>query len=68
MSFDCVFGAPYSAARAAARLDDTKPAMLREAASIIAPPGRQGRRERLRYSNFARQDADLHDNDPGLRA
>lgn len=51
---------PYSAAKAAARLDDTKLAMLREAAGMMAR--REGKDdERLRYSNFARQDADFHD-------
>ncbi|WP_108517163.1 GntR family transcriptional regulator [Bradyrhizobium algeriense] len=50
---------PYSAAKAAARMDDTKLAMLREAAGMMAR--REGKDERLRYSNFARQDADFHD-------
>src|SRR5918995_7124127 len=50
---------PYSAAKAAARLDDTKLAMLREAAGLMAH--RDDKDERLRYSNFARQDADFHD-------
>ena len=50
---------PYGAAKAAARLDDTKLAMLREAAGMMAR--REGKDERLRYSNFARQDADFHD-------
>ena len=50
---------PYCAAKAAVRLDDTKLAMLREAAGMMAR--REGKDERLRYSNFARQDADFHD-------
>ena len=50
---------PYSASKAATRLDDTKLAMLREAAGMMAR--REGKDERLRYSNFARQDADFHD-------
>jgi len=50
---------PYSAAKAATRLDDSKLAMLREAAGMMAR--REGKDERLRYSNFARQDADFHD-------
>ena len=50
---------PYGAAKAAVRLDDTKLAMLREAAGMMAR--REGKDERLRYSNFARQDAAFHD-------
>jgi DNA-binding GntR family transcriptional regulator len=50
---------PYCAAKAATRLDDTKLAMLREAAGMMA--SREDKDERLRYSNFARQDADFHD-------
>jgi DNA-binding GntR family transcriptional regulator len=50
---------PYGAAKAAARMDDTKLAMLREAAGMMARRG--GKDERLRYSNFARQDAIFHD-------
>ncbi|TRC97951.1 GntR family transcriptional regulator [Mesorhizobium sp. WSM4303] len=50
---------PAAAAKAVASLDDTRLAVLREAAGVMTR--REGRDERLRYSNFARQDAIFHD-------
>ncbi len=50
---------PYSAAKAATRMSADKLAMLREAAGVMAR--RDARDDRLRYSNFARQDAVFHD-------
>jgi DNA-binding GntR family transcriptional regulator len=50
---------PAGAAKATAALDETGLAMLQEAAGVMTR--RDGRDERLRYSNFARQDAIFHD-------
>jgi len=50
---------PHGAAKAAARMDAEKLAVLQEAAGVMAR--RDGKDERLRYSNFARQDAIFHD-------
>ncbi|MGX5839285.1 GntR family transcriptional regulator [Mesorhizobium sp. ArgA1] len=50
---------PAAAAKAAAGLDETRLAVLRDAAGVMTR--REGRDERLRYSNFARQDAIFHD-------
>ncbi|MDT3376894.1 GntR family transcriptional regulator [Labrys neptuniae] len=50
---------PPGAARAAASMDAGKLKILQEAAGVMAR--REGKDERLRYSNFARQDAVFHD-------
>ena len=50
---------PAAAAKAAAALDEERLAALHEAAGVMAR--RVGKDERLRYSNFARQDAIFHD-------
>ncbi|MBZ9769076.1 GntR family transcriptional regulator [Mesorhizobium sp. CA6] len=50
---------PAAAAKAAAGLDAARLAALQEAAGVMTR--RDGRDERLRYSNFARQDAIFHD-------
>ena len=50
---------PAAAAKATATLDAERLAMLQEAAGVMAR--RVGKDERLRYSNFARQDAIFHD-------
>ncbi|MBZ9735981.1 GntR family transcriptional regulator [Mesorhizobium sp. CA18] len=50
---------PAAAAKAAAGLDAARLAALQEAAGVMTR--REGRDERLRYSNFARQDAIFHD-------
>ncbi|TIT81020.1 MAG: GntR family transcriptional regulator, partial [Mesorhizobium sp.] len=50
---------PAAAAKATARLDDERLTVLQEAAGVMAR--REGKDERLRYSNFARQDAIFHD-------
>ncbi|RWK10606.1 GntR family transcriptional regulator [Mesorhizobium sp.] len=50
---------PAAAAKATAALDEPHLAILREAAGVMAR--RVGKDERLRYSNFARQDAIFHD-------
>ncbi|RWD68073.1 MAG: GntR family transcriptional regulator [Mesorhizobium sp.] len=50
---------PAAAAKATATLDEERLAILREAAGVMARG--VGRDERLRYSNFARQDAIFHD-------
>ncbi|PAP98309.1 GntR family transcriptional regulator [Mesorhizobium mediterraneum] len=50
---------PHGAAKAAALMDETKLAVLQESAGGMAR--RDGKDERLRYSNFARQDAIFHD-------
>ncbi|RWK07436.1 GntR family transcriptional regulator [Mesorhizobium sp.] len=50
---------PAAAAKATAALDEARLAILREAAGVMAR--RVGKDERLRYSNFARQDAIFHD-------
>ncbi|TIX02501.1 MAG: GntR family transcriptional regulator [Mesorhizobium sp.] len=50
---------PAAAAKATAVLDEAGLAVLQEAAGVMAR--REGRDERLRYSNFARQDAIFHD-------
>ncbi|MBZ9814387.1 GntR family transcriptional regulator [Mesorhizobium sp. CA7] len=50
---------PAAAAKAAAGLDAARLAALQEAAGIMTRG--EGRDERLRYSNFARQDAIFHD-------
>jgi DNA-binding GntR family transcriptional regulator len=50
---------PAAAAKAAAVLDGDKLAMLQAAAGVMAR--REGKDERVRYSNFARQDAIFHD-------
>jgi len=50
---------PACAAKAAAALDETRLRTLQEAAGVMAQ--REGKDERLRYSNFARQDAIFHD-------
>lgn len=50
---------PPGAARAAAAMDAGKLKILQEAAGVMVR--REGKDERLRYSNFARQDAVFHD-------
>ncbi|RWA63091.1 GntR family transcriptional regulator [Mesorhizobium sp.] len=50
---------PAAAAKATAKLDDERLTVLQEAAGVMAR--REGKDERLRYSNFARQDAIFHD-------
>jgi DNA-binding GntR family transcriptional regulator len=50
---------PAAAAKATATMDDKRLTVLREAAGVMAR--RVGKDERLRYSNFARQDAIFHD-------
>ncbi|MER8459766.1 GntR family transcriptional regulator [Mesorhizobium sp. M1300] len=50
---------PHGAAKAAALMDEVKLAQLQESAGVMAR--REGKDERLRYSNFARQDAIFHD-------
>ncbi|MDW6024142.1 GntR family transcriptional regulator [Mesorhizobium sp. BAC0120] len=50
---------PYAAARAAVSLDEARLLVLQEAAGVMAR--REGKDERLRYSNFARQDGIFHD-------
>jgi len=50
---------PAAAAKAAAAMDEERLAALHEAAGVMAR--RVGKDERLRYSNFARQDAIFHD-------
>ncbi|MBZ9883422.1 GntR family transcriptional regulator [Mesorhizobium sp. CA10] len=50
---------PAAAAKAAVSLDAARLAALQEAAGVMTR--RDGRDERLRYSNFARQDAIFHD-------
>lgn len=51
---------PAAAAKAAAAMDAQKLAVLRDGAGVM--DGAPGDDERLRYSAFARQDADFHDN------
>ncbi|HWK68886.1 MAG TPA: GntR family transcriptional regulator [Rhizobiaceae bacterium] len=50
---------PAAAAKATKTLDDTRLSALQEAAGVMAR--REGKDDRLRYSNFARQDAIFHD-------
>ncbi|BAB52115.1 MULTISPECIES: GntR family transcriptional regulator [Mesorhizobium] len=50
---------PHAAAKAAAAMDEAKLNILLEAAGVMSR--REGKDERLRYSNFARQDAIFHD-------
>ena len=50
---------PHGAAKAAALMDEGKLKTLQETAGVMAR--REGKDERLRYSNFARQDALFHD-------
>jgi DNA-binding GntR family transcriptional regulator len=50
---------PHAAAKAAAAMDEAKLDTLLEAAGVMSR--REGKDERLRYSNFARQDAIFHD-------
>ncbi|MER9679099.1 GntR family transcriptional regulator [Mesorhizobium sp. M0184] len=50
---------PHSAAKAAVLMDEAKLAQLQKSAGVMAR--REGKDERLRYSNFARQDAIFHD-------
>ncbi|MER8703696.1 GntR family transcriptional regulator [Mesorhizobium sp. M0207] len=50
---------PHGAAKAAALMDEVKLAQLQTSAGVMAR--REGKDERLRYSNFARQDAIFHD-------
>jgi DNA-binding GntR family transcriptional regulator len=50
---------PNAAAKAAAALDEQQLAILRETAGVMAKG--EGADRRLRYSNFARQDAVFHD-------
>jgi len=50
---------PAAASKAAAALNEERLAVLQEAAGVMAR--RVGKDERLRYSNFARQDAIFHD-------
>jgi DNA-binding GntR family transcriptional regulator len=50
---------PAAAAKATATLDADRLAILQEAAGVMAR--RVGKDDRLRYSNFARQDAIFHD-------
>ncbi|QPC91531.1 GntR family transcriptional regulator [Mesorhizobium sp. INR15] len=50
---------PHGAARAAVAMDEAKLDILAEAAGVMSR--REGKDDRLRYSNFARQDAIFHD-------
>ncbi|MER8406631.1 GntR family transcriptional regulator [Mesorhizobium sp. M1307] len=50
---------PHGAAKAAVLMDEAKLAQLQKSAGVMAR--REGKDERLRYSNFARQDAIFHD-------
>ncbi|WP_421914292.1 GntR family transcriptional regulator [Mesorhizobium sp.] len=50
---------PHAAAKAAAAMDEVKLNTLLEAAGVMSR--REGKDDRLRYSNFARQDAIFHD-------
>ena len=50
---------PHAAAKAAAAMDEAKLSILLEAAGVMSR--REGKDDRLRYSNFARQDAIFHD-------
>lgn len=50
---------PHGAAKAAAAMDEVKLSTLLEAAGVMSR--REGKDERLRYSNFARQDSIFHD-------
>jgi DNA-binding GntR family transcriptional regulator len=50
---------PHGAAKAAAAMDEARLNTLIEAAGVMSR--REGKDERLRYSNFARQDAIFHD-------
>lgn len=50
---------PHAAAKAAAAMDEAKLNTLLEAAGVMSR--REGKDDRLRYSNFARQDAIFHD-------
>lgn len=50
---------PHGAAKAAATMDEAKLGTLLVAAGVMSR--REGKDERLRYSNFARQDAIFHD-------
>jgi DNA-binding GntR family transcriptional regulator len=50
---------PHAAAKAAAAMDEAKLKTLLEAAGVMSR--REGKDDRLRYSNFARQDAIFHD-------
>ncbi len=50
---------PHAAAKAAATMDEAKLNTLLEAAGVMSR--REGKDDRLRYSNFARQDAIFHD-------
>ena len=49
----------HGAARAAAAMDQSKLSVLQNAAGVMTR--REGKDERVRYSNFARQDAIFHD-------
>ncbi|MER9201691.1 GntR family transcriptional regulator [Mesorhizobium sp. M0933] len=49
---------PHGAAKAAVLMDEVKFAQLQTSAGVMAR--REGKDERLRYSNFARQDAIFH--------
>ncbi|MER9071633.1 GntR family transcriptional regulator [Mesorhizobium sp. M0904] len=50
---------PHGAAKAAVLMDEVKLAQLQKSAGVMAR--HEGKDERLRYSNFARQDAIFHD-------
>jgi DNA-binding GntR family transcriptional regulator len=50
---------PHAAAKAAATIDAVRLDLLRQAAGVMAR--HEGKDARLRYSNFARQDAIFHD-------
>ena len=50
---------PHGAAKAAAAMDEAKLNLLLEAAGVMSR--REGKDDRVRYSNFARQDAIFHD-------
>lgn len=50
---------PHAAAKAAAAMDEAKLGILLEAAGVMSR--REGKDDRQRYSNFARQDAIFHD-------
>lgn len=50
---------PHAAARAASRMDEDRLAKLQASAGVMAR--REGKDERRRYSDFARQDAVFHD-------
>ena len=56
---------PEAAAKAAGRIDETGLATLQQLAGVMAAD--HGQDEQLRYSDFARQDAEFHDQISGNR-